>query len=542
MMDYLSLCLICKDENDYLPEWLDYHILMGVDRFYIYDNESRVSLRTSLADYITRGWVIVMDIPGKAVQLFAYDHCLQTFGENTFWMGFIDTDEFLVPESALNLKDFLKDYEEYGGLGVSSLFFGSNHHQNRPQCGQIAGYTLRTHQSFYRNNLIKSIVQPSKTLMPNSPHDFVFKENAWCVNENFQRVDYQMFPNHTDKIQLNHYFCRSLDEIDHKLNRGRGDDGIKWFHDRFESVNLLASIKDTTIIQNLQNLFSNSQLDIIITQEASDSTCLLDQMAGLARTQTRSSLQLAHPDKLSYSQEFINFKKNKDEQKLAGARNDFEELRRLNQANLQLTPSRVIIYVNLAVCFLNLNDPGSAWQALSQAWKLAPNSYSVLLGMANFFLRVADYQMAEKTCQILFNMAPEDLLVLSYLTESLIGLGRCEEAVKLGIPVVELASLVGELPEGMNFYLIQKIAGCLEQMHDNVTLTHLWELGIKCQKDKIEPVLELIKVLRLVGDLKQAREWLVEAQKRDPKNDEVLNILHQLNTQSANQKSRKRNK
>lgn len=77
-MDYLSLCLICKDENDYLPEWLDYHILMGVDRFYIYDNESRVSLREGLD--IDRSWVVVVDITGRAMQLSAYDHCLQNFG------------------------------------------------------------------------------------------------------------------------------------------------------------------------------------------------------------------------------------------------------------------------------------------------------------------------------------------------------------------------------------------------------------------------------------------------------------------------------
>ena len=104
-MDYISLCLICKDENSYLPEWLDYHILMGVDRFYIYDNESRVSLRETLKEYIERGWVVVVDIQGKAMQLYAYDHCLQTFGAQTFWMGFIDTDEFLVPKTAKDLKD-----------------------------------------------------------------------------------------------------------------------------------------------------------------------------------------------------------------------------------------------------------------------------------------------------------------------------------------------------------------------------------------------------------------------------------------------------
>ncbi len=177
-MDYLSLCLICKDENEYLPEWLDYHILMGVDRFYIYDNESRVSLRETLKEYIERGWVVVVDIQGKAMQLYAYDHCLQTFGAQTFWMGFIDTDEFLVPKTAKDLKELLKEYEGYAGLAVSSLFFGSSGHKTRPAVGQIAGYTQRTHETFKENELVKSIVQPQQTLMPNSPHDFIYKENS----------------------------------------------------------------------------------------------------------------------------------------------------------------------------------------------------------------------------------------------------------------------------------------------------------------------------------------------------------------------------
>ena len=136
-MDYLSLCLTYKDENDYLPEWLDYHILMGVDRFYIYDNESQVSLRETLKEYVERGWVVVLDISGKAMQLYAYDHCLQTFGPQTFWMGFIDTDEFLVPKTTLDLKEFLKDYEDYAGLAVSSLFFGSGNHKTRPAGGSF---------------------------------------------------------------------------------------------------------------------------------------------------------------------------------------------------------------------------------------------------------------------------------------------------------------------------------------------------------------------------------------------------------------------
>ncbi len=142
-MDYLSLCLICKDENDYLEEWLNYHILTGVERFYIYDNDSQISLRETLKDYVARGWVVITDIPGQAMQMYAYDHCLRAFGPSTRWLGFIDTDEFLVPKTSVDLKDLLQHYEEFGGLAVSSLFFGSNQHQERPAQGQLASYTLR---------------------------------------------------------------------------------------------------------------------------------------------------------------------------------------------------------------------------------------------------------------------------------------------------------------------------------------------------------------------------------------------------------------
>jgi len=257
-MDYLSLCLICKDENDYLPAWLNYHILVGVERFYIYDNESQVSLRETLKNYIDGGWVVVLEIPGTAMQLYAYDHCLQTLGPETRWLGFIDTDEFLVPKTTLDLKELLSDYESYGGLAVSSLFFGSNDHEDRPKEGQIAAYTRRTHETYKRNELVKSIVQPALTVIPNSPHDFTYRENHFCVTERFLRVDGQRFPNSTQKIQLNHYYCRSESEIETKLLRGNSG-AITWPRKNFESVNLQAIYADTVILEQLDQLIQNEK-------------------------------------------------------------------------------------------------------------------------------------------------------------------------------------------------------------------------------------------------------------------------------------------
>lgn len=35
---YLPICAIFKEEAPYLPEWIEFHRLMGVERFFLYDN------------------------------------------------------------------------------------------------------------------------------------------------------------------------------------------------------------------------------------------------------------------------------------------------------------------------------------------------------------------------------------------------------------------------------------------------------------------------------------------------------------------------
>lgn len=36
----ISLCLIFNNEAPFLKEWLDYHIVVGIDHFYLYNNNS----------------------------------------------------------------------------------------------------------------------------------------------------------------------------------------------------------------------------------------------------------------------------------------------------------------------------------------------------------------------------------------------------------------------------------------------------------------------------------------------------------------------
>ncbi len=455
-MDYLSLCLICKDENDYLAEWLDYHILAGVERFYIYDNDSQISLRQTLSHYIERGWVVVTDIPGKAMQLQAYDHCLHAYGPNTTWLGFIDTDEFLVPRLALDLKILLKEYEAYGGLAVSSLFFGSGGHKQRPLAGQIAGYRWRTHETFQENKLVKCIVQPAQVVGPNSPHDFIYKETAWCVNEDFKRVDYQRFPNFTHKIQLNHYFCRSEQEIEQKLSRGRGDAGSAWQRQRFQVINAQAAYQDDTIHQNLKKLCPGSAAD------GAPDASLLERMALKAGACFPPVNLQVRPAPLGWGQTLEALLLAKNQMKEYDQQGRYAEFLNLGIQVIQALPQAVAVYVDMMEISLRLNQPEQAWQFLAQAWRLAPNTYHVANGMAYFFLRVQNYDMAEKTARLLLEIAPSDMESLGFLTEALIGQNRFEDALKIGAPLIEVSARVGELPQKTSLFLIRKLSDYLK--------------------------------------------------------------------------------
>lgn len=64
--DNLSFVAIVKNEGPYIKEWIEYHKMVGVDRFYIYDNESTDNLEGILSDYIKSGEVVYKYYPGKS--------------------------------------------------------------------------------------------------------------------------------------------------------------------------------------------------------------------------------------------------------------------------------------------------------------------------------------------------------------------------------------------------------------------------------------------------------------------------------------------
>jgi hypothetical protein len=67
------------------------------------------------------------------------------------------------------------------------------------------------------------LVQPCYVKSAFKSHCFKYKEGFYCVNEHGLQIDGAISEPSIDKIQLNHYYCRSLEEYHEKMARGISD-------------------------------------------------------------------------------------------------------------------------------------------------------------------------------------------------------------------------------------------------------------------------------------------------------------------------------
>ena len=225
---YISIVAIFKDEPDII-DWIEHHIKVGVERFYLYDNDSTEDYERILSDYIAAGTVVYRKISGVGRQRYVYRDAVYRFKDETEWIAIIDIDEYLVPVEKENLRTFLKDYDAFSGVVVNWVMYDSNGLQKRPKDKSVIEAYTRANKNpqFYRNLLVKSIVKPRDVRYVCSAHVCIYEKGKFAVDENFigheNYVRTQTLKNSTNKIRINHYFCKSKEDYLTKIGKGCAD-------------------------------------------------------------------------------------------------------------------------------------------------------------------------------------------------------------------------------------------------------------------------------------------------------------------------------
>ena len=226
-----ALCLLVKNDP-YLREWVDYHKNMGCSKFYIFDNLSSPPMSEGIQDHIDAGLVhyqTVSDEYGLMKQLHVFSDCVKQFGPSHDFMGFLDSDEFIVlKEPGVNIPQFLSRYSEYGGLVINWMVIGSSGHVKHPEGGLLKNYN-----KCFKNYHIKSIGNMKYVAdAGSSPHVLSYVEGKYAVDVSGKPVAGPWNPDSGvegeqpeivgsdmpdylfEKIHLYHYYCKSREDFE----------------------------------------------------------------------------------------------------------------------------------------------------------------------------------------------------------------------------------------------------------------------------------------------------------------------------------------
>jgi Glycosyltransferase family 92 len=183
---YLAICAIFRDEAPYLAEWITFHQLVGVEHFFLYDNNSTDDCAAVLRPFITAGTVTLEQWPipfHEKAQRQAYSHCLESVRGRVRWLACIDIDEFLFAPDSDNLAVTLTDYEAWPGVVVHWQNYGSAGRLEPSGEPVIERFPWRARTTWIRNRKVKSIVDPARTVAPSGVHHFCYVGGALAVDE-----------------------------------------------------------------------------------------------------------------------------------------------------------------------------------------------------------------------------------------------------------------------------------------------------------------------------------------------------------------------
>ena len=221
----IVICAIFRNEAPYLREWIEFHRIVGVEHFYLYQNLSEDDWDSVLRPYVNDGVVEIKDWPiMPPSQRPAYQDFINSHRGKSMWAAFIDIDEFLFSPTFPTLPEALQQAPgQWGAVGVNWMCFGASGQEQRMLGPVIERFTLRPADEFGANVHIKSIVRMDcvDSTAGDAHH---FNVYGGTFSECGERIPgpFTARPSHR-WLRINHYLTKSRQEYLHRISYGRVD-------------------------------------------------------------------------------------------------------------------------------------------------------------------------------------------------------------------------------------------------------------------------------------------------------------------------------
>lgn len=230
----ISLCLIFKNEAPFLKEWLDYHLSIGVDHFYLYNNNSDDNFKEILDAYVQKGVVTLIDWPEPNSQFKCYKNCYDTYRSESNWISFLDADEFICPKYKSDINDWIPAFDKYPGIVIQWLMFGTGGNLKHDYKINVIEQYYSCWENFY----------PRGKCLINTRYDIANADTWFMHHHTYMRykilgISFSLpsvnqfgkictvsknwgggkHAREKSNIQINHYFMKAWDIFDKKRNK-----------------------------------------------------------------------------------------------------------------------------------------------------------------------------------------------------------------------------------------------------------------------------------------------------------------------------------
>lgn len=238
----VAICAIIRDENLYLEEWLNHYRKLGVDYFFIYDNDSSIPV----SNFLFENQITSQDIKvikwsdhERSSQQRAYLACCQA-NQSFDYIGFFDLDEFYYSKTMEIKKDLIylhRKYGEFSGFAIYWRMYGSKNPFFQTRRG------INEYQYYFESDVIKSFLNPKDVIIFPDPHKAII--NGSYFDERGKTIIKPSGVHSSKMCWIKHTWTRSIVEFEEKIKRGSGDKVIR----TYSSIDFYSYNKKCTLIE-----------------------------------------------------------------------------------------------------------------------------------------------------------------------------------------------------------------------------------------------------------------------------------------------------
>ena len=217
---YPVLVCVAKQEQDYIEEFVQYHLSIGFKRIFLYDNEKEPFYETFLEKY--KASLTVIHFPQQPCQMEALAHFTSTMTDPITHVMHIDLDEFVVLKKHKTIQEFIEEYivGTTVGIGFNWRFFGDSGHTEKSNEPVTKRFTMCQEKG---DKHIKTLFKRDAFLMYITPHDIIpvrgfIKSTNGSIIRGAWNDDIDI-----SVVQLNHYKTKTWPEFVQIRKRGRAD-------------------------------------------------------------------------------------------------------------------------------------------------------------------------------------------------------------------------------------------------------------------------------------------------------------------------------